>query len=554
MSLFSRRPRGRMAVYACSLVALLTAQHAQASSPDAWEEFQQDVEKACLAAAGGVMQVKNIQLDPYGSESYGFAVLSGVENGSSTERLVACAYGKRSKVAEISSLFDGRLDGTAIEPTEAAVVVEDLPIMPASHGDVHIMTPDGLRFDFQATGDFFLSQSTDGNIVVQARQEAWDENPKVSINTAVAFYVDGVRIEYYTRPTAKLYIDGVETDRPTGDIELSNGVTMFLDPSSRSIMDLTIVWPNGLGARIVHDQNGSLDLGIAKVSPGSYVLAGLLGNLDGDPANDMQMRGGDVVPFTGLATEIDAFGESWRVPVSETQFLSGPRPASETPAGETPLTLDSLDPAAREASLAKCAAAGIADETALSNCTYDVAATGDETFIQSAQVAQTAITAIEQAALASPDGTRASRALKDGGFVQRTVTPAAAKAPEPEVQAAAPEAPAVDVPPPSDLPRGERLTQNGHYLVFQEDGNLCVYREADNGWVWCINNDPGIDYAKTARVRTTQAGQLIGEDADGVVLYALPAETPYTPAGVRISTEGVLEVYSADAVLWTSRD
>jgi hypothetical protein len=89
-----------------------------------------------------------------------------------------------------------------------------------------------------------------------------------------------------------------------------------------------------------------------------------------------------------------------------------------------------------------------------------------------------------------------------------------------------PDAPAVEIRQPFELPRGERLTQNGHYLIFQEDGNLCVYREADNGWVWCINNDPSIRYAETVRVRTTQVGQLIGEDAAGVVLYALPGQTP----------------------------
>lgn len=226
MSLFSRRPRGRMAVYACSLmVPLLSAQAAQASSSDEWAKFQQDVENACLAAANGALQVKNIQVDPYGSESYGFALLSGVENGSSRERLVACAYGKQSQVAEISGVFDG--NGVAIEP-------------------------------------------------------------------------------------------------------------------------------------------------------------------------------------------------------------------------------------------------------------------------------------------------------------------------------------AVDIPAPADLPRSERLTQNGHYLVFQEDGNLCVYREADDGWVWCINNDPSIRYAETATVRTTQAGQLIGQDASGVVLYALPREMPFTPVGLRLSTEGALEIYSAGGVLWSS--
>ena len=88
------------------MLPLLSAQYAQGSSSDEWEKFQQDVQKACLAASEGVLQVTNIQVDPYGSESYGFALLSGVENGTSNERLVACAYGKRSQIAEISGLFN----------------------------------------------------------------------------------------------------------------------------------------------------------------------------------------------------------------------------------------------------------------------------------------------------------------------------------------------------------------------------------------------------------------------------------------------------------------
>jgi hypothetical protein len=77
-----------------------------ASSADAWEELQQNVEAACLRASDGVLEVTRIQVDPYGSESYGFAVLFGVETGTSTERLVACAYDKGSETAEISGAFE----------------------------------------------------------------------------------------------------------------------------------------------------------------------------------------------------------------------------------------------------------------------------------------------------------------------------------------------------------------------------------------------------------------------------------------------------------------
>lgn len=107
MRFASRLSAGRTAILAGSFLAcVFGAQHVQASSGDAWEEFQQDVEKACLDAAKDLLLVGSIQVDPYGSESYGFAVLVGIEPGTSNERLVACAYDKQSQAAEISGYFN----------------------------------------------------------------------------------------------------------------------------------------------------------------------------------------------------------------------------------------------------------------------------------------------------------------------------------------------------------------------------------------------------------------------------------------------------------------
>lgn len=107
MTFASGSSAGRVAILACSLFASVSGiHHAQASSADAWEEFQQEVEKACLDAADGVLLVGSIEVDPYGSESYGFAVMVGIEPGTSNERLVACAYNKRSQAAEVSGYFN----------------------------------------------------------------------------------------------------------------------------------------------------------------------------------------------------------------------------------------------------------------------------------------------------------------------------------------------------------------------------------------------------------------------------------------------------------------
>lgn len=97
---------GLAAVLACSCIMIMPgAHHALASSGDAWEEFQQDVERACIAAASGALDVKGVQVDPYGSESYGFAVLIGLETGTGAERMIACAYDKVSQIAEVSGTF-----------------------------------------------------------------------------------------------------------------------------------------------------------------------------------------------------------------------------------------------------------------------------------------------------------------------------------------------------------------------------------------------------------------------------------------------------------------
>lgn len=78
---------------------------AQAASGDAWEEFQQEVELACRDASKDVITPEVVQVDPYGSESYGFAVLVGPEVGTTDLRLVACAYDKASQKAEVSGAF-----------------------------------------------------------------------------------------------------------------------------------------------------------------------------------------------------------------------------------------------------------------------------------------------------------------------------------------------------------------------------------------------------------------------------------------------------------------
>jgi hypothetical protein len=62
------------------------------------------VERACLALAVSLDR-PNVIVNPFGTESYGVAMLIGAEKGGEVETY-ACVYEKRTKRAELSAPFD----------------------------------------------------------------------------------------------------------------------------------------------------------------------------------------------------------------------------------------------------------------------------------------------------------------------------------------------------------------------------------------------------------------------------------------------------------------
>jgi len=73
-----------------------------ASSSEAWEEFQNEVKASCEKAARNIIKDYEITVDPFGSESYGMAILRGKTSGGSTIFHI-CVYDKETKKAELGS-------------------------------------------------------------------------------------------------------------------------------------------------------------------------------------------------------------------------------------------------------------------------------------------------------------------------------------------------------------------------------------------------------------------------------------------------------------------
>lgn len=79
-------------VLAVTLASIATA---TASSEDAWAEFAAEVEDACRAATTDYFTDASVVVDPFGSENYGLAIVSG-EAAS-----IICVFDKKTKAVEI---------------------------------------------------------------------------------------------------------------------------------------------------------------------------------------------------------------------------------------------------------------------------------------------------------------------------------------------------------------------------------------------------------------------------------------------------------------------
>lgn len=91
----------RLATASCTILLGLTAM-GHASSGDAWEEFRADVKSACAAIAPPGETIL-VEVNPFGSESYGAAIVYQL-TGSGLDRYV-CIYDKQAQKAEITLAF-----------------------------------------------------------------------------------------------------------------------------------------------------------------------------------------------------------------------------------------------------------------------------------------------------------------------------------------------------------------------------------------------------------------------------------------------------------------
>ncbi len=76
---------------------------ALASSGDAWQDFAAEVQGKCEMAARAQVELPHAVVDPFGSENFGMALVTGKPKGANGFVSYFCIYDKKTKAVELGT-------------------------------------------------------------------------------------------------------------------------------------------------------------------------------------------------------------------------------------------------------------------------------------------------------------------------------------------------------------------------------------------------------------------------------------------------------------------
>ncbi|MEM7277010.1 MAG: VWD domain-containing protein, partial [Pseudomonadota bacterium] len=268
-------------------------------------------------------------------------------------------------------------------------------------GDPHLVSADGVKYDFQAVGEFIFAKSETLDTELQLRLapygmvhkpwlEPYGSARYLSVISALALKASGstLTVDVRREPSERIHIDGVAVDylEEESVIAHESGFTLY-----RHSNHVHEVWtPQNVRVKFAsYTSNISLDIAFPFYK--SRSVTGLLGARDDDPANDFVTRGGEVISHVRgkLSREdlYDRLGNSWRISQAESLFdyTDGESTATFTNMAlpEKMVTLADLTPQEREQAERICRDAGVGESPVLDDCIYDVGFSGDSSFAQS---------------------------------------------------------------------------------------------------------------------------------------------------------------------------
>lgn len=269
-------------------------------------------------------------------------------------------------------------------------------------GDPHLLTIDGVGYDFHAIGEFVLLRGVeDGafpDFEIQSRMgDVVDSEgntvPNVSANVAIATRLaDGSEVMIDSTDASPLSIDGTpETVSDGGVLDVGND-RIFRDGDTYTIVFAGEDDAVGAGdARLsVIVRDGRLDMGVQLSEAMAGEVEGLLGDGDGNPDNDIARADGTVLERPLAFDELYGdYRDDWRVDSEGESLFTYDSGESldgfydpDAP-GEVPGIAD-FDTAEVDDARSAVADAGLEPGTiAFDNAVLDFLLTNDEEFIES---------------------------------------------------------------------------------------------------------------------------------------------------------------------------
>jgi hypothetical protein len=279
----------------------------------------------------------------------------------------------------------------------------------ADAGDPHLITTNGVSYDFQSAGEFVALKNSDTGFELQTRQSPVQTsftpptNPYtglascVSLNTAAAVRVGKHRVTYQPSPDSvgsaermQLRIDGVLVKLSASPINLGAG-NMLAAAKSGGGLDVTIADGTALSITSVFwttEGYWYLDIKVHSTPAREGVMGPVL-------AGDWLPRAPDGASFGPRPVSLldrhvvlnQKFASAWRVSTTTSLFdyATGTSTVDFTDASYPPevgkpckTTLPSRPPLERmQPVLAKSVCSGIKDKTLYADCVFDVTVMGD---------------------------------------------------------------------------------------------------------------------------------------------------------------------------------
>jgi hypothetical protein len=343
--------------------------------------FSQVGDNAVNAATGWTIAEFNVFGD--GANDAGVGNIASFNPGASIVTRTRINFGgtvpatcvAQGFTAETNNLSFGPTAPTGSQPGPAIIFAESIAggspsncAASTSVGDTHLTTLSGLLYDFQASGDFELLQTSSGFTVQNRQVSGAPKWPSGAVNSAVATRIGKAQVAVCLKPQA-LFVD-------TKRVLLRQGSTLILAD----------------GTQITHRENTYLIRGTngdwvragvnpdyidVKIGLGQWPIdaEGMLVNVNGDP-NLIAIRGGKPLknPFS-FEELYHPYADSWRVNPSDSMLnVCGERVKVGIP--DKPFLPKDLAPELTKRTHAICAKAGVKEGPLLDACMIDVAVIG----------------------------------------------------------------------------------------------------------------------------------------------------------------------------------